>query len=75
MLILHFVISLKINLEMLDVFIDCIKITFVHSQFHKNTRIIDFLANFTHVAYLNLNVNKNLLLVFEGLLDIYCQVE
>lgn len=72
--LINYFSSVDIDLEMLDILVDCIRISFVNPQLHKKTRIIDFLANFTHIAYINMNVNKNLAMVFETLFDLYCQV-
>jgi hypothetical protein len=60
---------------MLDTFIECVKIIFVHQSTSKNMRILDFLIILTHVTHINYANNTNLSLVFDALIDIFSQVE
>ena len=65
---------LQITLDLLDAFIDCIKMIFLQPYLHQNPRINDFVISLTHVMNLSYNSNKNLALVFETLVDLYSQV-
>ncbi|CAM4816368.1 unnamed protein product [Rotaria magnacalcarata] len=63
----------NVTLDMLDTFIECVKIIFVHQPTSKNMRILDFLIILTHVTHINYANNTNLSLVFDALIDIFSQ--